>query len=69
MSEPGMSELGPPVDWQGGKVDCASCACQDLYEQQRCCVGHACVHDRYAKRIDRFFAWKPERAKDFLGHP
>ncbi|EQD58189.1 LRV FeS4 cluster domain-containing protein, partial [mine drainage metagenome] len=29
----------------------------------------ACVEDRYAKRIDRFFDWNPGTAKNYLGHP
>ena len=35
----------------------------------RCRLGHACVHDRYARRIDRFFRWNPHLAKDYLDHP
>src|SRR5512139_1708078 len=69
MSEPSLNELGPPVDWQGGALDCAACACRDLLEQERCSLGHACVVDRYAKRIDRFFFWNPELARDYLAHP
>ena len=30
---------------------------------------HACVHDRYARRIDRFFDWNPSLANDYLEHP
>ena len=29
----------------------------------------ACVHDRYAKRIDRFFAQHPELAQNYVTHP
>ena len=28
-----------------------------------CRLKHACVHDRYARRIDRFFGWNPSLAK------
>ncbi|MGE5321121.1 MAG: 4Fe4S-binding leucine-rich repeat protein [Hyphomicrobiaceae bacterium] len=69
MSEPSMNELGPPVDWQGCALDCAACACHGLQAQGRCRIGHACVVDRYAKRIDRFFSWNPELARDYLAHP
>ncbi|HEY9198124.1 MAG TPA: 4Fe4S-binding leucine-rich repeat protein, partial [Gammaproteobacteria bacterium] len=69
MSEPSLNELGPPVDWQGCALDCAACACHGLLEASRCRIGHACVFDRYAKRIDRFFSWNPELARDYLDHP
>ena len=32
-------------------------------------MGHACVMDRYAPRIDRFFAWNPQLANEHLEHP
>ena len=35
----------------------------------RCVLMHACVNDRYARRIDRFFAWNPSLANDYLAHP
>ena len=35
----------------------------------RCAFMHACVNDRYARRIDRFFAWNPSLANDYLAHP
>ncbi len=35
----------------------------------RCAFKHACVNDRYARRIDRFFAWNPSLANDYLAHP
>ena len=30
---------------------------------------HACVNDRYARRIDRFFNWNPELANSYVAHP
>lgn len=64
-----MNDLGPPKDWQGRELDCTVCACNGLLELERCALGHACVHDRYAKRIDRFFFWNPGQAKEFIDHP
>ncbi len=29
----------------------------------------ACVHDRYARRIERFFYWNKALANDYLAHP
>ncbi|NEL90763.1 LRV FeS4 cluster domain-containing protein, partial [Escherichia coli] len=34
-----------------------------------CRLRHACVHDRYARRIDRFFNWNPALANDYVKHP
>jgi hypothetical protein len=64
-----MSDIGPPTDWQGSELDCARCPNSELKAQGRCQLGLACVHDCYAKRIDRFFFWNPGLAKDFLEHP
>lgn len=57
----------PPLDWQGGELDCASCPVSN--STARCTRGHACVHDRYAKRIDRFFKWNPGLGNEYLDHP
>lgn len=57
----------PPVDWQGGALDCGPCPVRT--SGARCSRGHACVHDRYAKRIDRFFKWNPALGNDYLEHP
>jgi hypothetical protein len=62
----------PPMDWQGGPVDCARCAYRDLRARdggRGCEPGHACMQDAYARRIDRFFRWHPELADDQLQHP
>jgi hypothetical protein len=56
-------------DWQGRLLDCSGCERRAELEQGRCRLGHACVHDRYARRIDRFFRWNPLLAKDYLEHP
>ncbi len=56
-------------DWQGQEVDCAACAHLALSGGGRCRLKHACVNDRYARRIDRFFNWNPGLADSYLGHP
>ncbi len=56
-------------DWQGNEVRCDTCKHLDLRAQGRCALRKACVHDRYARRIDRFFAWNPALANEYLGHP
>jgi hypothetical protein len=56
-------------DWQGLEVDCSLCPHRDLLEIGRCELRKACVQDRYARRIDRFFAWNPQLADDYLAHP
>jgi len=61
-------ESGIPVlDWEGGELDCSTCPVKNSGAQ--CERGHACVHDRYAKRIDRFLKWNPSLANDYLNHP
>ncbi len=56
----------PLVDWQGNDLDCESCPTRS--EAVRCELGHACVQDRYAKRVDRFFKWNPHLGNDYLSH-
>jgi hypothetical protein len=56
-------------DWQGEEVDCGSCAHRALLDQGKCELRKACVQDRYARRIDRFFDWNPELAESYLTHP
>lgn len=65
--EPLTEDDIPAVDWQGGAIDCGPCP--QRTSGARCSRGHACVHDRYAKRIDRFFKWNPALGNDFLDHP
>ena len=61
---------GPePVDWQGAPLDCASCRFAALRAAGACRQGWACAHDRYAKRIERFFLLNPARADDCLDAP
>src|SRR5512143_3963815 len=64
-----MSDPVETVDWQGQQVECEQCAHTDLLGRGQCKPRHACVHDRYAKRIDRFFGTNPGLALDYMTHP
>lgn len=58
------------IDWQGQPVDCTRCEhAAHLLPAHRCELRVACVHDRYAKRVERFFAWNPDEANHHLDHP
>ena len=62
----------PALHWQGGAIDCAACDCAPLRAlpgRMGCAPGHACLQDRYARRIDRFFRWHPELCDEQLEHP
>ncbi len=63
------SDIDEARDWHGRTVDCLGCPHRALQAAARCRLQHACVQDRYARRIDRFFAWNPELANDHLEHP
>jgi len=64
-----MPEGPAPVDWQGEELDCGACKYSARRETGQCGLGWACVHDRYAKRIERFFVLNPELANECLGMP
>lgn len=57
------------IDWRGQAIACDTCAHAALAREGRCRPGHACVEDRYARRIDRFFDWNPELADSHVRHP
>lgn len=63
------TEIEEARDWQGKLLDCSVCEQRAGLTEGRCHLGHACVHDRYARRIDRFFRWNPYLAKEYLDHP
>lgn len=63
------TEIDEARDWQGQLLDCSVCERRALLEEGHCRLGHACAHDRYARRIDRFFRWNPQLAKEYLEHP
>jgi LRV iron-sulfur cluster protein len=56
-------------NWCGNGIDCQACAHRELLAQGRCALKRACVEDRYARRIDRFFDQNPSLADRYLGHP
>ena len=63
------TEIDEARDWQGKLLDCSTCEQSANQKNGRCKLGHACVHDRYARRIDRFFRWNPKFAQDYITHP
>ncbi|MHB8851674.1 MAG: 4Fe4S-binding leucine-rich repeat protein, partial [Acidithiobacillus ferriphilus] len=62
-----MNDPDEAIDWQGCAISCDVCAEREIPDL-KCEPLHACVHDRYAKRVDRFFRWNPQIAKDYLQH-
>jgi hypothetical protein len=57
------------IDWLGQPVSCLRCGHRDLLAEDYCRPKRACIHDRYARRIDRFFNQNPEHADGYLSHP
>ncbi|MBO0752874.1 MAG: LRV FeS4 cluster domain-containing protein [Bradyrhizobiaceae bacterium] len=55
-------------DWLGREVDCTTCRHHEMMLAGGCRLKHACVLDRYARRIDRFFNWHPELANSYVRH-
>ncbi len=64
-----MDDIDEACDWLGRDIDCSGCDHRALLKQGLCRLKHACVHDRYARRIDRFFNWNPHLANGYVGHP
>jgi tetratricopeptide (TPR) repeat protein len=62
-------DIPEAIDWEGNPVNCAACPHRDLLAEGHCRLQHACVQDRYARRIDRFFDWNPDVANHSLEHP
>ena len=61
-------DITEAVDWRGRPVDCKSCPHLDLKQRGLCRPGHACVNDRYARRIERFFNWNPALSDSYVKH-
>jgi len=61
-------DIDEALDWRGHEIDCGTCAHQPLLSAGHCRLKHACVHDRYARRIDRFFNWNPDLANSYIAH-
>jgi hypothetical protein len=64
-----ISDIDEANDWLGAPVSCEPCAHRHLAADGFCQLKHACVHDRTARRIDRFFDLNPELANGYLAHP
>ncbi|OYX82107.1 MAG: LRV FeS4 cluster domain-containing protein, partial [Azorhizobium sp. 35-67-5] len=64
-----MDDINEACDWLGRDIDCTGCDHRLLLKQGLCRIKHACVHDRYARRIDRFFNWNPHLANGYVVHP
>ena len=63
------SPVVPAVDWQGEPLDCRRCPNLSLKRSGGCVPTYACVFDRYARRIERFFRWNRAASNDYLDHP
>ena len=61
-------DISETIDWRGEQIDCRACRHKDMAALGKCKLSHACVNDRYARRIDRFFNWNPELSNDYLKH-
>ena len=61
-----MSDPFETVDWQGQQVECEHCTHAALLAKGMCAPRQACVHDRYAKRIERFFVGNSNVFNSFL---
>ncbi len=64
-----LDDIDEARDWQGRDIDCSGCDHRLLLKSGLCRLKHACVHDRYARRIDRFFNWNPDLANGYVSHP
>jgi len=62
-------EILSALDWRGAPVECASCPHLALRDTGACEPLRSCVHDRYARRVERFFKHNPQLANDYLTHP
>ncbi len=62
-------EIDEAIDWLGQPVSCDACVHRELLAEGRCRPKRACIHDRYARRIDRFLGLNPEISNGYLAHP
>ncbi|WP_395666763.1 4Fe4S-binding leucine-rich repeat protein [Methylocella sp.] len=62
------TDIDEALDWLGEPVLCETCAHLER-KGSRCQPLKACVHDRYARRVDRFFDWNADLAQGYLKHP
>jgi hypothetical protein len=61
-------DIDQALDWLGNEIDCQLCEHRAMLAENRCKLKHACVNDRYARRIDRFFNWNPECSNSYISH-
>jgi hypothetical protein len=64
-----MNDVNEARDWQGEEICCDGCRHAPVKAAGDCRLMHACVQDRYARRVDRFFSWNPTLANEYLKHP
>jgi hypothetical protein len=63
------TDIDETLDWQGNEIRCEACCHLRLSQDGQCEPRRACVQDRYARRIDRFFARNPGLANGVLDRP
>jgi hypothetical protein len=63
-----MEEALETLDWLGQPVRCRDCRHEAMHRDGRCRKGRACVRDRRAKRVERFFGEHSGLADDYLDH-
>ena len=61
-------DITEAVDWRGKPVDSNPARIWTWNQRGLCRPGHACVNDRYARRIDRFFNWNPALSDSYVEH-
>ncbi|HET7542570.1 MAG TPA: 4Fe4S-binding leucine-rich repeat protein [Polyangiaceae bacterium] len=68
LALPVFENEGPPAeDYEGRPICCDTCPARA--SGSSCQPRHACVQDRYALRVDRFFRWNPRGTEAWLTHP
>lgn len=69
VRESGIEVIDEARDYLGNEIRCEECRFRLLLLDGQCELKRACVQDRYARRIDRFFAWNPSLANGCVAHP
>ncbi|MDH2404689.1 4Fe4S-binding leucine-rich repeat protein [Bradyrhizobium sp. SSUT18] len=64
-----VDDIDKALDWEGNRLDCASCEHLALSGIGGCRLKHACVNDRCPRGIERFFECNPDLADGHLSHP
>ncbi|MGY4431130.1 hypothetical protein ACVWWO_003607 [Bradyrhizobium sp. F1.13.1] len=64
-----IDDIDKALDWEGHRLDCASCEHLALSETGGCRLKHACVNERCPRSIERFFERNPHLADGYLSHP